>query len=56
MMLLYEKAKVVRSMQYVRVIIDYEKVHLRQMEMLQEIRIIRFEEAYSVWMEGRLTQ
>jgi Integrase core domain. len=29
---------------------------MRRTEILQEIRIMRFEEAYGVWTEGRLTQ
>ena len=29
---------------------------MRRTEILQEIRKMRFEEAYDVWTEGRLTQ
>ena len=29
---------------------------MRQTEILQEIRIMRFEEAYGVWTEKRLSQ
>ncbi|MDO9529685.1 MAG: helix-turn-helix domain-containing protein, partial [Syntrophales bacterium] len=29
---------------------------MRRTELLQEIRIMRFEEAYGVWTEGRLNQ
>ena len=32
------------------------EVHMKRTELLQEIRRMRFEEAYSSWTEGRLSQ